>query len=406
VQYRVELSTGFLATGVAAGGEWDVDDWNDATDALWGGTERAWTDITSDWIDLQIKRGRRRRGSHYTAGTGRIRLSNREGTYSPTQPPEADINLTIGSYFRVLAIHNGISHVRFVGTVRSVVDTTIPGKSPIVTINLVDAFGYLAGLNRVAVSAVGGSELSGARIDRLLDDLSWPEEDRLLDAGVETMQATTKAGNLLTELYLTADSDGGELLINRAGMIVFRDRNTVEYRAGRDPALTVAGYSDPGGEGPWIAWAGYSPEYALDRIINEAAIGRVGGTVQTTTDTTSISTYGKRSALRTDLLNESDVWPAALAAQIVASRKDAAELITSVELTDGDGDATDAVLRLELGDPIRTRRLIGSGASEYEVDELALIQGIELKARPGRVDPSSGSRRDLWSVKLATDTTL
>lgn len=402
VAFRIEIATGIAATETLPGGEWDVDDWDDAAAALWGGTGWLWTDITDDYVRLSTKRGRTKWGAHYTAGTATVVLRNLDGIYSPTQPPEADLNLVAGNLMRIVAEYDGTDYVRFTGTVRNVKDRDLPGQVPLTTVQLVDAFAYLAGVNRIALgSAVGAGQLPGARLEDLLDDISWPDELREIGDGVETLQATTKAGNLLAEMYLVADSEGGELYVDRDGVIVFADRDTVDAQAAQTPTLTVAGYADPGGAGEWICWADYQPEYALDLVRNDASIARAGGTVQTATDATSIASYGKKTVVRTDLLNQSDTWPAALAARIVAARKDVAEQIVGVTLTEGEDAETVAALGLEIGDPIRTRRLVGSGASQYEVDENALIQGIDLVASPA--GEKNGARRDDWQMTLTTD---
>ncbi|KAA3641177.1 MAG: hypothetical protein DWP92_01640 [Armatimonadetes bacterium] len=400
-RFQIEIATGALATEIVPGGEWDIDDWDDATDALWGGSERVWTDITDDYVSLKTKRGRAKWGTHYTAGSATLKLWNGHGLYSPTQPIEADINLTIGTYVRISAIHNYIEYPVFTGTVRSVDDPDTPGKVPVTTVQLVDAFSFLAGVNRIAVSAVGASEKAGARLGRLLDDIAWPDDQRSLGTGVETLQATTKAGNLLTEMYLVADSEGGELYVDRDGNIVFLDRAAADALAAADPLFTVAGYPDPANNAPWLCWATMDTEYSLDRVRNHVSIGRVGGTVQVDEDTDSINAYGKRTVVRTDLLNESDTWPAALATRIVANRKDVHEQIDKVTLTAGNKDETAAVLAAELGDPIRSRRIIGVDPDDYEVDANALIQGIGITAKPA--GERTGVRRDEWAITFALD---
>ncbi len=403
VHFRIDIAGGLLATDEIPGGEWDVDIWDDDTNSLWGGSEYDWQDITDDYIDLRIKRGGRSEwGTHYRAGTATIKLKNLEGIYSPTQPVEAAINLTAGALIRIVAVSGENEYTVFTGKVRRVVDPDPPGQVPITTVHLVDALADLAKQNRIATTASGAGEYPGPRINRLLDDIAVPSDYRVISGGEETLQATTKSGNLLAELQLIADSEGGELFVDAHGRIVFLDRDEVDAQADATPTLTVAGYADPGGAGNWICWARYTPEYSLDRVRNHATIARVGGTAQLATDSTSINDYGRSPVVRTDLLNQSDTWPATLATRIVANRKDVKERIKSVLLTSGEAAETAAALNLELGDPIRTRRIVGVDPNDYEVDELALIQSIEIDARPAGED-ANGVRRDEWTMKLTTD---
>lgn len=403
VRFRIDLAGGLLATDEVPGGEWDVDEWDDDTDALWGGSEYDWQDITDDYISLKIKRGGRSEwGTHYRSGTATIKLKNLEGIYSPTQPVEEEINLTAGALIRIVAVAGETEHPVFTGKVRRVVDPDPPGRVPITTVHLVDALAELAKQNRVATTASGAGEYPGPRINRLLDDIAFPDEFRLISGGEETLQATTKSGNLLAELQLIADSEGGELFVDAEGRIVFLDREEVDAQADATPTLTVAGYADPGGAGNWICWARYTPEYSLDRVRNHATISRVGGTPQIASDSDSINDYGRSPVVRTDLLNESDTWPSTLATRIVDNRKDVKERIKSVLLTHGEAEEAAAALALELGDPIRTRRIVGVDPDDYEVDELALIQSIEIDAKPAG-EGANGARRDQWTMKLTTD---
>ncbi len=108
------------------------------------------------------------------------------------------------------------------------------------TIGAVDPLSYLARFDRLEGALVGGGELSGARINRLLDSINWPADQRSIDAGVETLQSTNLSANTLTEAYLTADSEGGELFADGSGNLVFWDRATVDAQTERPVQFTVS----------------------------------------------------------------------------------------------------------------------------------------------------------------------
>ncbi|HEY9414582.1 MAG TPA: hypothetical protein VIQ30_07480, partial [Pseudonocardia sp.] len=98
-------------------------------------------------------------------------------------------------------------------------------NSSTASVTCFDAFGIFAAYDRNAVAAVGAGELTGARINRVLDSIAWPAADRMIDAGEETVQATTLADNVLTELLLTADTELGEFWVDVEGRARFRSRS-------------------------------------------------------------------------------------------------------------------------------------------------------------------------------------
>jgi hypothetical protein len=85
-----------------------------------------------------------------------------------------------------------------------------------VALNATDGFKVLGNNTRPAGTSVGLSELSGARIRRVLDSASWPATDRVIDAGQTTLQATTLEGDALSEVQLVS-TPGGRVLHRRAG---------------------------------------------------------------------------------------------------------------------------------------------------------------------------------------------
>ncbi|HEY9414678.1 MAG TPA: hypothetical protein VIQ30_07970, partial [Pseudonocardia sp.] len=114
-------------------------------------------------------------------------------------------------------------------------------NSSYVTVTCFDAFGVFSAYDRLAVAAVGGGELTGARINRVLDSIAWPATDRIIAAGEETVQATTLADNVLAELLLTADTELGEFWVDAEGRVVFRSRSASYTEARSASAQAVFG---------------------------------------------------------------------------------------------------------------------------------------------------------------------
>lgn len=91
-----------------------------------------------------------------------------------------------------------------------------------------DGFKILQGQNLPAVAtSQGDSELSGARVNRILNSAGWYTDHRRAAGGDSPMQGTLLGDSPLNLLQLTADSEIGELYIDGAGNVVFRNRHAI-----------------------------------------------------------------------------------------------------------------------------------------------------------------------------------
>lgn len=138
-----------------------------------------------------------------------------------------------------------------------------------------DAFHLLEEDKRAAVSPVGAGELSGARVNRILDSVGWPADRRAVDTGTVTLQATTLEGPALAELQAVAEAELGALYIRGDGVLVFRDRNA----AMTDPRSTTAQavFGDAGGAELPYKDGGLGLAYDTETLINRIIANRDGG---------------------------------------------------------------------------------------------------------------------------------
>jgi hypothetical protein len=94
---------------------------------------------------------------------------------------------------QITATYNSITYPIFSGFITSYV-TTYPDNSSfddvaITTIQAVDAF-RLAQLAQIStVTGASAGDLSGTRINEILDEIDWPQSMRDIDAGLTTLQA-------------------------------------------------------------------------------------------------------------------------------------------------------------------------------------------------------------------------
>jgi hypothetical protein len=244
-----------------------------------------------------------------------------------------------------------------------------------VTVPCTDGFKVLGAVDRVAGSAVGANELSGARVTRILNSASWPVADRLIATGSSQMQATTLDGAPLTELFLVADSELGEFYIDGAGIATFRGRTgLLSDTRSTNPQARFGDGGEAAGE---IAYHDVTISYDDVQLYNEARVARTGGSQQTSSDATSITDFLIHTFERTDLLLVSDAESLSYAQWIVYISKDPELRFDEIAIRPqkDEDNLFPQVLDREIGDRIKiTRRPPGGGSP---VTREVFIRGIE-----------------------------
>lgn len=250
-----------------------------------------------------------------------------------------------------------------------------------VTVPCTDGFKVLGAVDRFALgSPVGANELSGARINRILDSASWDASARIIATGSSQMQGTTMDGTPLTELFLTADSELGEFYIDASGNAVFRGRTGIlQDTRSTNPQ---ARFGDGGPTAGELMYLDVEISNDDTQLYNEARIARAGGSQQTASDSASIADFLTHTFERTDLMLVSDSESLAYAQWIVYISKDPElrfdKLIIKPQ-KDEDG-LFPQVLDREIGDRVRiTRRPPGGGDP---VIREVFIRGVEFDIQP------------------------
>lgn len=281
---------------------------------------------------------------------------------------------------RVRAIWNSVTYDLFRGYVDSWdIEWNGPNWSE-VTVPCTDAFKIFANRDRASSESVSAaSELSSARVTRILDNAGWPSADRSIATGDVTLQSTTLSGNILEELLLTVDTEVGELYIDGAGKVYFRNRNAIN----NDSRSTTSNGTFGDGGGSELPYFDLSFSNDDTQLVNRVIITRVGGTQQMAEDTASQADYLIRTFERTDLLFNSDA-NALTMAQWVLSLSAQPELrfdqLTLKPQRDETNLYPQALNRL-IGDRITVRRRPPGGGDMIEQD--CFIRGIEHEITPG-----------------------
>ena len=165
-------------------------------------------------------------------------------------------------------------------------------------------------LNNVSteIPAVPGAiagQLTGTRIETLLDFVEFPDSLMLLNPGQTTCQVDPGGNRSILQAIQTVEqTEFGAFFIGRDGKATFFDRNTVSLLSD----VPTFDYTDtrplPSNSYPY-----QNIDFNFDDqlVLNDVSVTRIGGTPQTVTDQASIDTYYYKSGTRTDLLMQSDI---------------------------------------------------------------------------------------------------
>ena len=306
----------------------------------------------SDQIDyITTNRGRQAEADQFQTGTLSLRIVDQSGSFNPQNPG--------GPYFGLLspmrkvaitATYGAVTYPIFSGFITSYSTTTPQNATDVVytTINAVDAF-RLAQNAQIATVAGAGVQLSGSRINALLDAIDWPASMRDIDAGLTTMQADPgTARTALNAMQVVETSEYGALYVDASGSFVFQDRALTASSVSGTPIE----FNDDGTD---IAYN--NAVWILNDVLvyNQANVTRSGGSVQTATNQPSIDKYFLHSYNQQNLLMQTDAVALDYAQAYVASRAETTVRCDAITLdlyTANYNTGIIAALSLDFFDPI------------------------------------------------------
>jgi hypothetical protein len=147
----------------------------------------------SDVVDsIQTKRGRNPQADQFQTGTLSLRIVDQNGDFNPQNPSGPYYNLlTPMRKVQITATYGATTYPIFSGFITSYQTSTPKNATDVVytTITAVDAFRLAQNAQISTVAGTSAGQLSGARINALLDAIDWPVSMRDVDAGLTTMQA-------------------------------------------------------------------------------------------------------------------------------------------------------------------------------------------------------------------------
>jgi hypothetical protein len=300
-------------------------------------------DITSYVTGIQLTRGKSDDIATVSAGDFVVELNNRSRAFDPTYASSPFYGQIIPKR-QVRYSVNGIQQAQMV-----IDDWNLayqPNGDAVASFVASDGFVYLN--NQTLSASTATSQLSGARVNAILDDpyVSWPASDRVVDTGTATFGADIIPNNqnVLQYLQQIEQSEQGLLFIGKTGNLIYQDKTH---------SPTTTGLVKLADDGTGIPYQNMQISYGSENLINEVTANSViTNTEITTTDTDSQATYGIFNATFSNLLVNTDAQVLTYEASILKKYAQPVYRFTEVQVRlNGLSDANaNAILGLELGD--------------------------------------------------------
>jgi len=312
-------------------------------------------DVSNQINKIETSRGRNPLSDQFQTGTLSLRIVDQNGDFNPENPASPYYTyLTPMKKVQITATYNSVTYPIFSGFITSYV-TTYPKEAEDVTyttIQAVDAFRLAFNAQISTVTGASAGDLSGTRINQILNTISWPTTMRDVDTGLTTLQADPGTPRTaLAALQNVADSEYGAFYVDADGKFVFQDRTVTVSSVTATP--TVFADDGSGIEYKDVAWI------LNDTLIfNKATITRAGGTAQVATNQASIDKYFLHSYYLDGLLMQTDAVALDYAQAYVASRAETSIRCDAIELdlyTPNYDAGIVAALDLDFFDPITVK---------------------------------------------------
>ena len=336
-------------------------------------------DVSNQVDFIQTARGRSALADQFQTGTLTLRIVDQNGDFNPTNPAGPYYTLlTPMKKVQITATYGANTYSLFSGFITSYVNTQPKDATEVAytTIQAVDAFRLAQNAQISTVTGATAGDLSGTRINQILDQIDWPATMRDIDAGLTTLQADPGTPRTsLDALQVCTDSEYGAFYVDQNGEFIFQDRSVTAGSIGG----TVTTFND---DGTGIPYANANWKLDDTLIFNSAQVSRSGGSPQTAINQDSIDKYFIHSYNLQNLLMQTDAVALDYAQAYVASRAETEVRCDGIELdlyTPNYNAGIIAALELDFFDPIQVVTTQPGGST---LDRTLQIFGVSNTITP------------------------
>ena len=272
-------------------------------------------DLTPDVYSISITRGRNIMRDTYEAGQATIRVLDPLSYFNPQNTASPYFGfLTPLRKLRVSATVGGVGYFLFSGYTIEYRYTYPRGQETgYVDIICTDAFRLFQQAAVLTVASATAGQDTGTRIEKILDQVSWPTSMRAIDTGDTLCQADPGTPRPSLDAIKNAEfSEQGAFFIDSEGTANFLNRNNVIAKYGETPIE----FDQTTG----IPYTNLVFAFDDKLIINSAGMTRLGGTQQVADNTDSITKYFLHQINESNLVVQTDADALNIAKIYVATR--------------------------------------------------------------------------------------
>jgi hypothetical protein len=331
-------------------------------------------DISDQVAKISIKRGYNLLQDQFQSGTATIRIYDPTGAWNPQ-------SVTSPYYPKLIPLRkmrvSGNGVYLFSGYTVSY-NYTYPKEQDIgfVDIECVDAFRLLSMANVTTVADTSAGQTTGARINDILDQVSWPTSMREIETGQSTVQADPgTARTSLNAIKNVEFSEQGSFYANAGGNVEFHQRSYIISKSGNNPTNFA-------NDGTGIGYKNIVFAFDDKLIINQASMTRTGGALQYAYNDASIVKYFPHSINYTDLIVQTDAEALNIARTYVATRAETTIRIDAITLdlnTPSYTAGISAALNLDFFDTIAIKNVAQDGTT---IQKTLQCMGIQHEITP------------------------
>jgi len=317
-------------------------------------------DLTPDVYSISIRRGRNVMKDTYDAGTAIVRVLDPLGYFNPQNPSSPYFGYLVPlRKLRISATTATAEHFLFSGYVNDYRYTFPVGQeTAYVDIMCTDGFRLLQMSNVGTIPDTAAGQDTGTRINKILDNVSFPASMRSISTGVSTCVADPATNRSTLDAIKNAEfSEGlGAFYMSADGTAVYLNRTEVTSSLG-EPSIAF-------NQTTGIPYR--NVKYAFDDklIINDVKFNRVGGAAQLVYSQSSIDKYFPHSLTQENLVAQTDDIVLGIAQNYVNTRKETTIRIDEmlVDLLDP-AVPTDTLIGLDYFDNLEITNVTESGST-------------------------------------------
>lgn len=346
-------------------------------------------DISNVVDSINTKRGRNAQADQFQTGTLSLRIVDQNGDFNPMNVSGPYYGLlTPMRKVQITATYGAVTYPVFSGFITSF-STSTPqsslGDVVYTTIQAVDAQRLAQNAQISTVAGTSAGQLTGARINNLLDAISWPATMRDIDAGLTTVQADPGTARTALQACQTIETtEFGAFYVDASGSFVFQDRSVTSSSVAATPVV----FNDNG-----TAIDYFNATWVTNDtlVYNEANITATGLATQTASDAASIAKYFLHSYNQQNLLMQDTATALNYARAYVASRAETSVRCDEIQLdlyTANYDAGIIAALDLDYFDPVTI--------TTNQPGSTTLTKTLQVFGKSMEITPNS------WRVKMTT----